>query len=217
MPATTLAGDASAFRSLVATLNTDAASLLSSTTVPLASHLPQSSGSHSVSNSNGNGNDGSRKGTLTPTSMEPLLTLKSALLLSYSQHLVLLSSHRLLGRSLADDEQGRRLVQNLVRMRLVLEKMKPVESRSTPKWERYIRAYEMERKRGVAGGAEVAARPDGVVGDKGEEEEEDAGELCAWRSSMCTLAPFADLPYALPKPILSLSTLSYSLPCDRQT
>lgn len=75
-----------------------------------------------------------------------LLTLKNAALLSYVHHLVLLSSARLRGRSL-DATEGARMVRNLVELRLVLEKIRPVEGRMRGLIERLVRAAEEEEKR----------------------------------------------------------------------
>lgn len=83
---------------------------------------------------------------------EQFIPLQSALLMSYTQHLLAISSHRMLGLSLEKDSKGRELVRNLVRMRLQLEKMRPVEARLKPKWERWVRAYEAEEKRRIERG-----------------------------------------------------------------
>ncbi|CAO1614594.1 unnamed protein product [Parajaminaea phylloscopi] len=108
----------------------------------------------------------------TSTDAEPFLTLQSALLLSYTQHLLLLSSHRMLGLSLSEDANGRELVRNLVRMRLQLEKMRPIEARLKPKWERWIRASQAEEKRRINHGDSSAGKSAAA-----EEEDDDLDHL----------------------------------------
>ncbi|MCO5585266.1 hypothetical protein L7F22_039199 [Adiantum nelumboides] len=75
-----------------------------------------------------------------------LLTLKNATLLGYLHHLVLLCSQRLRGRPL-NDENGSGLVRNLIELRLILEKIRPVEGRMRGLVERLVRAAEDEDKR----------------------------------------------------------------------
>ena len=57
-----------------------------------------------------------------------LLTLKNDVLLDYIHHLVLLSACKVSGRSLTEPNPSA-LVHNLVKLRLVLEKVRPMESR----------------------------------------------------------------------------------------
>lgn len=75
-----------------------------------------------------------------------LLTLKNATLLGYLHHLVLLCSSRLRGKRL-DDKDGGSIVRNLIELRLILEKIRPVEGRMRGLVERLVRAAEDEEKR----------------------------------------------------------------------
>lgn len=104
---------------------------------------------------------------------ESFLTLQSALMLSYTHHLLALSSHRMLGLSLSKDARGRELVSNLVRMRLQLENMRPIEARLKPKWERWIRASQAAEERRTNRGNQKAR--DDVIGD--EDNEDDADDI----------------------------------------
>lgn len=59
-----------------------------------------------------------------------LLSLKNSLLLSYMHNMTLLALCKLEGRSLEKDEQVRKvLVERLIRERVILEKIKPLEAR----------------------------------------------------------------------------------------
>lgn len=75
-----------------------------------------------------------------------LLTLKNATLLGYMHNLVLLCSQRLRGKPI-NDENGGGLVRNLIELRLILEKIRPVEGRMRGLVERLVRAAEDEEKR----------------------------------------------------------------------
>lgn len=97
---------------------------------------------------------------LTTPNGPSLFTLKNAALLSYLHNLVLLTAYRLRGNALGDTGRGADLVRNLVKLRLILEKVKPVESKMRSLVERLLRAADDEDKRIREG------RP---------EEEEDAG------------------------------------------
>ncbi|PWN48592.1 hypothetical protein IE53DRAFT_389183 [Violaceomyces palustris] len=110
-----------------------------------------------------------------------LLTLKNETLLDYLHHLVLLSSHRLLGNSLVD-AMGSQLVKGLVRLRLVLEKIKPLESRLRYQVDKLLRAADDSDR-------EIRLGRVAVVGDDedGEEEQEEDGEdvdLLAFRPNV---------------------------------
>jgi U3 small nucleolar ribonucleoprotein protein LCP5 len=59
-----------------------------------------------------------------------LLSLKNSVLLSYMHNMALLALCRLEGRSLENDEQVRKtLVERLIRERVILERIKPLEAR----------------------------------------------------------------------------------------
>lgn len=84
---------------------------------------------------------------LITSSGPSLLTLKNSALLFYLQHLVLLTAHRLRGESLEDGSKGALLVRSLIKLRLVLEKIKPVENKMRALLERLLRAAEEDDKR----------------------------------------------------------------------
>lgn len=84
-----------------------------------------------------------------------LLTLKNSALLFYLHHLILLTSHRLKGNTMEDGSDGASLVKGLIKLRLILEKVKPVESRMRSLVERLIRAVEEDDKRRKEGRVEV--------------------------------------------------------------
>lgn len=83
-----------------------------------------------------------------------LLTLKNSALLFYLHHLILLTSHRLRGNSLEDGSDGASLVKGLIKLRLILEKVKPVESKMRSLVERLLRAVEEDDKRRKEGRVE---------------------------------------------------------------
>lgn len=99
-----------------------------------------------------------------------LLSLKTDVLLSYIHHLVLLVSHRARGFSLAVSP-GRDLVANLVRNRLVLEKVKPLHGRLRYQIEKLNKALaeeEKEKRRGVDVGEEAEGEEQDEKEDKNE-------------------------------------------------
>lgn len=140
--------DLNAFSALIRSLSEESSGLYGSSTSNLAASLPSAS-----------------------APLAPFLSLKSALLLSYTQHLVMLSSHRLLGLSLVEDEQGSELVRNLVRMRVLLEKSKTVEAKLRPRWEREIRAFQTEQNKiaqGIKGASDDEDDEDDEIGEFGQ-------------------------------------------------
>ncbi|CAO1613828.1 unnamed protein product [Sympodiomycopsis kandeliae] len=149
MPTPTTA-ESSEFSSHIATLLPQSQDLFEASTSALPINLPSTS---------------------DISSHDALLKLKSALLLSYTQHLAVLSSHKLLGLSIESDEQGKQLVHNLVTTRLTLEKLRPVEARLKPRYERCIRAYDLEQKKALLQGQ---GHSEDAVNEQGEEEELDA-------------------------------------------
>lgn len=140
----------SEFSSLITSLAPQSQDLLAASTSALPTNLPSTS---------------------DISSHDALLKLKSALLLSYTQHLAVLSSHKLLGLSIDSDEQGKQLVHNLVTTRLTLEKLRPVEARLKPRYERCIRAYDLEQKKALLQGEKGS---DDIANGQGEEDELDA-------------------------------------------
>lgn len=93
-----------------------------------------------------------------------LLTVKVDALLSYIHHCVLLGIHRLSGRSLGSDP-GASFVQTLVKLRLYLEKMRPMEARLKYQMEKLLQAVATEEREVARGTAQV--------GETGAEEEDD--------------------------------------------
>jgi U3 small nucleolar ribonucleoprotein protein LCP5 len=94
------------------------------------------------------------KELLSAPNAPSLLTLKNSALLFYLHHLVLLTSHRLRGNSLEDGTNGALLVKGLIKLRLILEKIKPVESKMRSLVERLLRAVEEDDKRRKEGRVE---------------------------------------------------------------
>lgn len=90
-----------------------------------------------------------------------LFTLKNAALLSYIHHLVLLVSRRLRGIPLdANPEStGSQIVRNLIELRLVLEKIRPLESKTRSLVERLTQAADDEKNRVQAGIYEEDEQP----------------------------------------------------------
>ncbi|WFC96595.1 hypothetical protein MBRA1_003256 [Malassezia brasiliensis] len=68
-----------------------------------------------------------------------LLTVKVDALLAYLHHMALLCAHRVSGKSLTD-EVGTEYVERLVKLRLVLEKMRPMETRIKYQVEKLLQA-----------------------------------------------------------------------------
>ncbi|EPQ29813.1 uncharacterized protein PFL1_02486 [Pseudozyma flocculosa PF-1] len=109
-----------------------------------------------------------------------LLTLKNDVLLDYLHHLVLLSAWKMSGNSLTESH-GARLVRNLVKLRLVLEKVKPLESRLRYQVEKLLRAAEDEDREIALGRVRPKAKDEDEVGEEEDEEEETAVDLLAFR------------------------------------
>jgi U3 small nucleolar ribonucleoprotein protein LCP5 len=68
-----------------------------------------------------------------------LLSLKNHLLLSYLQHLVALFSLKLSSKSLVQSEPAARVVAHLVKLRVVLEKVAPLELKLKYQVEKLVR------------------------------------------------------------------------------
>ncbi|WFD30496.1 sterol O-acyltransferase [Malassezia sp. CBS 17886] len=88
-----------------------------------------------------------------------LLTVKIDALLAYVHHLALVGAHRLSGKSLAD-ETGCQYVQALVKLRLLLEKMRPIETRLKYQIEKLVRAAAFAEHDAPAAGAAAGADDD---------------------------------------------------------
>ena len=68
-----------------------------------------------------------------------LLSLKNHLLLSYLQHLVALFSLKISSKSLVQSEPASRVVAHLVKLRVVLEKVAPLELKLKYQVEKLVR------------------------------------------------------------------------------
>ncbi|CAD6907742.1 unnamed protein product [Tilletia controversa] len=138
---------------LIASLDTDTAAL-----IPVTDAVEERIRSDSA------GHSGSQDGI-------PLLSLKNDVLLSYLHHLVLLTAHRLRGNSLTS-QPGSTLVENLVRLRLVLEKTRPLESKMRYQIDKAIKAAD-EEERGVSSSRPRRVKQGGADEDDEEEDEDD--------------------------------------------
>jgi hypothetical protein len=106
-----------------------------------------------------------------------LLVLKNAALLSYLQHLVLITSGRLRGHSVEDGSQGKgpALVRNLIELRLVLEKVRPLESKTRTLIDRLLRAADDDDRRIREGRLEDDHQGGALSGQAGS-----IGEFISW-------------------------------------
>ena len=77
-----------------------------------------------------------------------LLTVKVDALLSYIHHVVLLGAHRLSGKSYEEDP-GKKYIQNLVKLRLCLEKLRPMETRLRYQVEKLLQSVAAEEKHAI--------------------------------------------------------------------
>ncbi|KAN0060006.1 hypothetical protein ACQY0O_007979 [Thecaphora frezii] len=111
-----------------------------------------------------------------------LLSLKNDVLLDYLHHLVLLSAWKMSARSLQNPPASR-LVRNLIKLRLVLEKVKPLENRLRYQVEKLLRAAEEEDREVALGRARPRQRAQEEESDDDEEEGQDAAavDLLAFR------------------------------------
>ncbi|KAK0534766.1 hypothetical protein OC842_002548 [Tilletia horrida] len=150
------AGTVAEFAKLVASLNNDAAAL-----IPVADALDERLQTGA--------SDAETSGTVAHG--VPLLALKNDTLLSYLHHLVLLTAHRLRGHSLSD-EPGSQLVDNLVRLRLMLEKTRPIEGKMRYQLDKAVKAAE-EAERGFGVGAADKGRGKGKSGEEDDDEDGD--------------------------------------------
>ncbi|CAO1633870.1 unnamed protein product [Jaminaea pallidilutea] len=125
------------------------------------------------------------------SSSDALLTLQSALVMSYTNHLVALTTHRMLGGSLKEGGQGAELVRNLVRLRLQIEKTRPLEARSKPKWQRWVvAATEAERKAlsgGKTNGGEAGHKNAGGEDDGHDDDDDDDMDAMSFRPNPAAL------------------------------
>jgi len=74
-----------------------------------------------------------------------LLTVKVDTLLAYIHHVALLGAHRLSGKSYEEDP-GKKYIQNLVKLRLCLEKLRPMETRLRYQVEKLLQSVVAEEK-----------------------------------------------------------------------
>ncbi|PWO00478.1 hypothetical protein FA09DRAFT_345093 [Tilletiopsis washingtonensis] len=91
-----------------------------------------------------------------------LLALKPALLHEYTHAFLLLQAHRLRGHSLTD-KRGDGLVRSLLRLRLCLEKARPIEARAKSGIDRLLRAAEAAEKKGGPDAADDDEAEDTLV------------------------------------------------------
>jgi U3 small nucleolar ribonucleoprotein protein LCP5 len=108
-----------------------------------------------------------------------LLALKPALLHEYTHAFLLLQAHRLRGHSLTD-KRGDGLVRSLLRLRLCLEKARPIEARAKSGIDRLLRAAEAAEKKGG---------PDAADDDEAEDSELAHAQA---RKSHTGIRPYAD-------------------------
>ncbi|KAI0253776.1 hypothetical protein BJV78DRAFT_1122391 [Lactifluus subvellereus] len=146
-----------------------------------------------------------------------LLSLKHHLLLSYMQSLVLLQSHRLLGHSLTtrlpppepfnSSERGQRgadagdLVDSMIEGRIVLEKIKLLESKMRYQIEKLVQlaAEEPSDDKVLMSVDPLAfrANPDALVGG-GSDEDDDQGADAASHDGIYRPPKLAPMPYVEP-------------------
>ncbi|WFD34618.1 hypothetical protein MCUN1_001459 [Malassezia cuniculi] len=82
--------------------------------------------------------ENSKAGELSFPDGLSLLTVKVDALMAYMHHLVLLCAHKLRGHAL-EDKQGQSFVEQLVRLRLLIEKIRPMETRLKYQIEKLVR------------------------------------------------------------------------------
>lgn len=110
-----------------------------------------------------------------------LLTVKVDALLSYIHHVALLGAHRLSGRSL-EDSTGENYVKALVKLRLCLEKMRPMEARLKYQMEKLLQSVVAEQQALAKGEANAE-------GGRDDEEDEEELDSLAFRPNPDSLVP----------------------------
>ncbi|KAL9937519.1 hypothetical protein V8E36_003928 [Tilletia maclaganii] len=113
----------------------------------------------------------------TPAQGIPLLALKTNTLLSYIHHLVILTAHRMRGGDLTS-QPGAALVENLIRLRLVLDKARPLEGKLRYQIDKAVRAAEEEERGPSAvkarkGKGRAEENGDGSGGDDDDDDDDD--------------------------------------------
>ncbi|KAK0548926.1 hypothetical protein OC846_001394 [Tilletia horrida] len=146
------------FAQLIASLEKEASSLL-----PVADLVEERIASSSATE----GDDGANG--------IPLLALKNDTLLSYIHHLVILTAYRLRGGDLGA-HPGARLTEQLVRLRLILEKARPLERKLRYQIDKAVNAAEAKEqqpKAGISGSRNGVREKNGAGEDETGSEEED--------------------------------------------
>lgn len=93
-----------------------------------------------------------------------LLSLKNSLLLSYMHRLTLLTMAKLQGRSLQSDEQVRKLlVEELVRERVMLEKIRPLEAKLRYQVDKLVTKADNADKQDAERAAGIAVDDDDIA------------------------------------------------------
>ncbi|KAG0665395.1 hypothetical protein C6P46_006842 [Rhodotorula mucilaginosa] len=159
-----------------------------------------------------------------------LLSLKNHLLLSYLQHLVALFSLKLSSKSLVQSEPAARVVAHLVKLRVVLEKVAPLELKLKYQVEKLVRKADQFDDQGGAQNEEdvlndpLAFRPNpsNLVLDRtvseGEDEEEADERAGIYRPPRLAAMPYVEAPAkgkkkreAAQQPSHLLSDMSHSM------
>ncbi|GAA5998061.1 small subunit rRNA maturation protein LCP5 [Rhodotorula paludigena] len=134
-----------------------------------------------------------------------LLSLKNHVLVSYLQHLVALFSLKLAGRSLTDTDGPADVVAHLVKLRVVLEKIVPLEQRLKYQVEKLVRKADQFDEEGAQNEEDVlndplAFRPNpaNLVLDRTQSEEEDEEEAeeraGVYRPPRLAAMPYVEAP-----------------------
>ncbi|BGP37393.1 hypothetical protein JCM10449v2_001299 [Rhodotorula kratochvilovae] len=133
-----------------------------------------------------------------------LLSLKNQLLLSYLQHLLAFFSLKLSGRSLTDTDGPADVVHQLVKLRVVLEKIAPLELKLKYQVEKLVRKADQFDEEGAQNEEDVLndplafrPNPSNMVLDRTQSEEEDDVEA-EERSGVYRPPRVAAMPYAEP-------------------
>ncbi|POY76167.1 hypothetical protein BMF94_0890 [Rhodotorula taiwanensis] len=134
-----------------------------------------------------------------------LLSLKNHLLLSYMQHLVALFSLKLSSESLTGSEQAKGVVAHLVKLRVVLEKIAPLEQKLKYQIEKLVRKADQFDDQGAQNEEEVLndplafrPNPSNLVLDRtvSEDEDEEEAEQRAgiYRPPRLAAMPYVEAP-----------------------
>ncbi|GAA5990721.1 hypothetical protein JCM10908_003206 [Rhodotorula pacifica] len=158
-----------------------------------------------------------------------LLSLKNHLLLSYLQHLVALFSLKLSSRSLTGSEEASGVVTHLVKLRVVLEKIAPLEQKLKYQIEKLVRKADQFDDQGAQNEEDVLndplafrPNPSNLVLDRtvseGEDEEEAEERAGIYRPPRLAAMPYVEAPAkgkkkreAAQQPSHLLSDISHSM------